>query len=88
VHAASFCFIHGCLGSSICVKETDPIIAKAKMLRLFSSVEKQSIPSRQPLDEAKLISSSFLSWPFGFFSLGFLVILFTVIVPRIKKFVP
>jgi type VII secretion protein EssA len=68
-------------------KETNTITAKAEKLGLFSSVEEQSVPSRQPMDEAERTSSSFLPWLFGFFTLGFLIVLFTVIVPRMKKFV-
>ncbi|MBA2871430.1 hypothetical protein HNQ85_001700 [Anoxybacillus calidus] len=48
----------------------------------------QSVPSRQPLDKTERTSSSFLPWLFGFFILGFLIVIFTVIVPRMKKFVP
>jgi hypothetical protein len=47
----------------------------------------QSIPPRQPLDEAERTSSSLLPWLFVFFIFGFLIIIFTVIVPRMKKFV-
>ncbi|MBA2875700.1 type VII secretion protein EssA [Thermaerobacillus caldiproteolyticus] len=68
-------------------KETNTIAAKAEKLGLFSFVEEQSIPSRQPMDEAERTSSSFLPWLFGFFILGFLIVIFTVIVPRMKKFV-
>jgi type VII secretion protein EssA len=68
-------------------KETNTIAAKAEKLGLFSSVEEQSVPSRQPMDEAERTSSSFLPWLFGFFILGFLIVIFTVIVPRMKKFV-
>ncbi|OQP00246.1 type VII secretion protein EssA [Geobacillus sp. 44B] len=69
-------------------KETNTIAAKAEKLGLFSSVEEQMVPSHQPLDEAEQTSSSFLPWLFGFFIFGFLIVLFTVIVPRMKKFVP
>jgi type VII secretion protein EssA len=69
-------------------KETNTIAAKAEKLGLFSSVEEQTVPSRQPLDEAEQTSSSFLPWLFGFFIFGFLIVIFTVIVPRMKKFVP
>jgi type VII secretion protein EssA len=68
-------------------KETNTITAKAKKLGLFSSDDKQIVPSRQPLDETERTSSSFLPWVFGFFILGFLIVIFTVIVPRMKKFV-
>ncbi|WMT19688.1 DUF5383 family protein [Parageobacillus toebii] len=47
----------------------------------------QSVPSRQQWDKTERTSSSLLPWLFGFFILGFLIILLTVIVPRIKKFV-
>lgn len=69
-------------------KETNTIAAKAEKLRLFANTSTQSVPSRQPLDETEQISSSFLPWLFGFFIFGFLVVIFTVIVPRMKKFVP
>ncbi|NUK31798.1 hypothetical protein HT574_17425 [Parageobacillus sp. VR-IP] len=62
--------------------------AEAKKLGLFSSGEEQSISSRQPLDGAERTSSSFLHSLFGFFILVFLIILFNVIVPCMKKFVP
>jgi type VII secretion protein EssA len=68
-------------------KETNTITAKAEKLGLFSSVEEQSVPSRQLSDETEQTSSSFLPWLFGFFILGFLIVIFTVIVPRMKKFV-
>ncbi|NUK29687.1 type VII secretion protein EssA [Parageobacillus sp. VR-IP] len=68
-------------------KETNTIAAKAEKLELFSSIEEQTVPSHQPLDEAEQTSSSFLPWLFGFFIFGFLIVLFTVIVPRMKKFV-
>ncbi|MBA2871426.1 type VII secretion protein EssA [Anoxybacillus calidus] len=69
-------------------KGTNTIAAKAEKLGLFSSIEEQSVPSRQPLDETERTSSSFLPWVFGFFIFGFLIVIFTVIVPRMKKFVP
>ena len=69
-------------------KETNTIAAKAEKLGLFSSVEEQTVPSHQPLDEAEQTSSSFLPWLFGFFIFGFLIVIFTVIVPRMKKFIP
>ncbi|QPA30600.1 type VII secretion protein EssA [Thermaerobacillus caldiproteolyticus] len=69
-------------------KETNTIAAKAEKLRLFSYNPTQSVPSRQQWDETERTSSSFLPWLFGFFSLGFLIVIFTVIVPRMKKFVP
>jgi type VII secretion protein EssA len=69
-------------------KDTNTIAAKAEKLRLFSDAPTQSVPSHQPLDEAERPSSSFLPWLFGFFILGFLIVIFTVIVPRMKKFVP
>ncbi|GAJ40636.1 type VII secretion protein EssA [Saccharococcus caldoxylosilyticus] len=68
-------------------KETNTIAVKAEKLGLFSAVEEQTVPSHRPLDEAEQTSSSFLPWLFGFFIFGFLIVLFTVIVPRMKKFV-
>jgi hypothetical protein len=47
----------------------------------------QSVPSLQQWDKTEQTSSSLLPWLFGFFILGFLIVLFTVIVPRMKKFV-
>jgi type VII secretion protein EssA len=69
-------------------KETNTIAAKAEKLRLFSDTPTQSVSSHQPLDEAEQTSPSFLPWLFGFFIFGFLIVIFTVIVPRMKKFVP
>jgi type VII secretion protein EssA len=69
-------------------KETNTVAAQAEKLRLFSYIPTQSVPSRQPMDEAERTPSSFLPWLFGFFILGFLIVIFTVIVPRMKKFVP
>ncbi|MED4968973.1 YueC family protein [Parageobacillus toebii NBRC 107807] len=64
---------------------------KSLFIQLFFFCQRkqtqQSVPSRQQWDKTERTSSSLLPWLFGFFILGFLIILLTVIVPRIKKFV-
>jgi hypothetical protein len=64
----------------------------AELMQLFFSRQRNmqqtpSVPSRQSLDETEQISLSFLPSLFVFFIFGFLIILFNVFVPRMKKFV-